>query len=163
MKLPRFRIAWMMAFVALVAINLWAIRALSNLQFRAYFVGPLLRSQVIGILILGGLPMAHVLASGLLLGRRRGSHPFLLGFEAFGATALALYIAGVSLFTEELVRPFLRMVLKQLLEPIRYRPYLNILGFPYLIMIATLILPQLAFALIGGFLSRQLKPTTRPN
>ena len=30
-------------------------------------------------------------------------------------------------------------------------------------MIATLILPQLAFALIGGFLSRKLKPTTRPN
>src|SRR5271170_4739864 len=121
----------MMAFVALVAINLWAIRALSNLQFRAYFVGPLLRSQeypVIGVLILGGLPMAHVLAVGLLLGRRRGSHPFLLGFEAFGATALALYIAGVSLFTEELVRPFLRLVLEHLLEPIRFRPYLNILG-----------------------------------
>ena len=66
MKLPRFRIAWVMVFVALVAINLWAIRALSNLQFRAYFVGPLLRSQVIGILILGGLPMANVLAVGLL-------------------------------------------------------------------------------------------------
>jgi hypothetical protein len=104
-KAPRFRIAWMMAFVALVAINLWAIRALSNLQFRAYFVGPLLRSQVIGVLILGGLPMAHVLAVGLLLGRRRGSHPFFLGFEAFGATALALYIAGVSLFTEEWLGP----------------------------------------------------------
>ena len=112
---------------------------------------------------MGGLPMAHVLAVGLLLGRRRGSHPFLLGFEAFGATALALYIAGVSLFTEELVRPFLRLVLKHLLEPIRFRPYLNILGFPYLIMIATLILPQLAFALIGGLLSRRLSRAKQPD
>jgi len=153
----------MMAFVALVAVDLGAIRALSNLQFRAYFQGPLPLSQMIGVLILGGLPMANVLAVGLLLSQRRGNRPFLLGFEAFGATALALYIAGVSLFTEELVRPFLRLVLKHLLEPIRYRPYLNILGFPYLIMIATLILPQLAFALIGGFLSCQLKTTTRPN
>jgi len=155
----------MMALVALVAIDVGAIRALSSLQFRAYFQGPFPLSQMIGVLILGGLPMANVLAVGLLLSRRRGSRPFLLGFEAFGATALAVYIAGASLTTEKLVRPFFRLVLEHLLEPIHYVRYLNIAGLlvSYPVIIATLILPQLAFALIGGFVSYKLKTTRRPN
>src|SRR4051794_35774045 len=109
-----------MVFVTLAVLDLGAIRALSSLQFRANRDGSLRLAQTIGALLLGALPMANVLMFGLVIGLpRRGRRPFLLGFETFGATALALYIAGVSLFTEELVRPFFDLVLKQLIEPLR--------------------------------------------
>ena len=72
---PRFRIAWVMVAVAIAALNLAVIRVL-------------LGSPVGELVVLGALPMANVLAVGLLIGlRRRGSRPFLLGFEAFGAMA----------------------------------------------------------------------------
>ena len=45
--------------------------------------------------------MANVLAVGILIGQQRpGSRPFLLGFEAFGAMALAFYVALVSFFPD---------------------------------------------------------------
>ena len=98
MKVLRFRIAWLMVFVAIVALNFVAIRRYVDLRI------PLQR----GILGLGALPMANVLAVGLLIGQRRpGTHPFLLGFEAFGAVALALYVAGACLFTEPLLISYL--------------------------------------------------------
>ena len=57
------------------------------------------------LLILGALPMANVLAVGILIGQRRpGSRPFLLGFEAFGAMALALYVALASFFGDPMGR-----------------------------------------------------------
>src|SRR4051794_21903333 len=78
--MPRFRIAWGMVAVAIAALDFAAIRA--SLEFREAV-----------LLVLGALPMANVLAVGILIARQRpGSRPFLLGFEAFGAMALALFI-----------------------------------------------------------------------
>ena len=54
------------------------------------------------LLILGALPMANVLAVGLLVGLRRPeSSPALPGFVTFGAMALALYVALTLLFTDQ--------------------------------------------------------------
>lgn len=97
-KAPRFRIAWVMVAVAIAALDFTAIRAL---------LGPYTNSleyQKTMLLLLGALPMANVLAVGMLIGQRRpASRPFLLGFEAFGAMALALSIALASCFPEEVV------------------------------------------------------------
>ena len=50
--------------------------------------------------------MANVLVVGMLVAQRRpGSRPFLLGFEAFGAMALALYIALADSLPREGDRP----------------------------------------------------------
>jgi hypothetical protein len=159
-RLPRFRIAWVMIFVAIVALDLGAIRALSGVQFRAYINGSRRFADMIGALIFGALPMANVLAVSLLIGmRRRGSRPFLLGFETFGATALALYIAGASLFTEELVTPFFELVTQHLVVPLRNGPYITTASvlIPCIVVITILILPQLAFALTGGLLFRHFR------
>jgi hypothetical protein len=54
-KVPRFRIAWLMAFIAIAALELWAIRALSGVQFQSRLL-----AQVIGALFVGALPMANI-------------------------------------------------------------------------------------------------------
>jgi hypothetical protein len=95
--------------------------------------------------------MANVLTVGLLIGRRRGGgRPFLLGFEAFGAAALMLDLALVGFFAEGSVMPYLYLVLKPLARTIG----LHVPVF-YAIAAVMLGLPQLAFALIGGILSRR--------
>ncbi len=69
MKVPRFRIAWGMVFVAIVALNFGMIRA--SFGFELY---------VAQSLLLGALPMANVLAVGILIGQwHPGSRQFLLG------------------------------------------------------------------------------------
>jgi hypothetical protein len=85
-RLARFRIAWLMAATALVAVNFAAIQAILESH------------SVAGeMLLFGAVPMANVLVIGLLVGRwRPGSRPYVLGFEAFGATALVAYVAIAS-------------------------------------------------------------------
>ena len=83
MKVPRFRIAWVMVAVAIAAFDFAAIRALVDSP-----------SPAGDELLFGALPMANVLVAGLLIGRQRPhSRPFFVGFELFGAIALASYIA----------------------------------------------------------------------
>ena len=77
MKMPRFRIAWLMVAVAIAGIDFGVIRTLLAELF----------------LVMGALSMANVLVVGLLIAQQRpSSRPFLWGFEVFGAMALALYI-----------------------------------------------------------------------
>jgi hypothetical protein len=159
-RLPRFRIAWVMSFIAIVALDLGAIRELPGVRFRAYIHGDHRLAFMISALILGALPMANVLAVSLLIGlRRRGSHPFLLGFETFGATALVSYIAGASLFTEKLVMPFFYLVIEHLEKPLMNGPHITPASqlIPCIVVIAILILPQLVFAMIGGSLFRHFR------
>ena len=52
--MPRFRIAWVMIFVAIAALDFAAIRA--------FFV-----SGDVALLVLGALPMANILAVGILI------------------------------------------------------------------------------------------------
>jgi hypothetical protein len=176
-KLPRFRIAWAMVFVAIAALNLGAIRAWSDImstgnkmlsrgpKHQADFdriLNTLLRAD---LLVTGALPMGNILAVGLMIHRRRRNRPFLSGFEAFGATALALYIAGVSCSTNEELRPYLDLVhgpLRKSFGPSITTAYTLTV---YSIFVMILVPPQMAFALIGGFLFRRFRDdrATRPN
>ena len=151
MKVPRFRIAWVMVAVAIAALDFAAIRACFDIP-------------EVGLLVLGALPMANVLAVGILIGQQRpGSRPFLLGFEAFGAMALALFVAVAlaSLFPDGYVADkFLSRTVIQPIEKIigQDRPFvfIPIILFAYVVMLGW---PQVVFALIGGFLSRRFKIT----
>ena len=158
--MPPFRIAWAMVLVAAIALEFAAIRALLGLQLRANIEGSHHLSLMIGALALGAIPMANVLAAGLLTGLwRRGDRPFLWGFETFGAMALAFYIAGVVLLTEELVGPLFDLIVKHLFTTLWNGPYRNTFGhlIGYSVTIAILTLPQVAFGLIGGFLFRYFR------
>jgi hypothetical protein len=141
-KLPRFRIAWVMVAVAIAALNLGAIRAVFDRNSRT--------SYQLGI---GAMPMANVLVVGLLIGRRRRrSRRFLSGFVVFGAMALAVYVTVASLFAEDLVIPYLRLSYNLLLG------YTGNFSFVMHDLFRAIILglPQLAFALFGGFLFRKV-------
>jgi hypothetical protein len=157
-RVPRFRIAWVMAFIALVAVNLGAIRSSSGL-----------RGDTRSLLHTGSLPMANVLVAGFLVGHRYpGSRRFLLGFEAFGGAALAFSVAAAVLFPAELCVYYLHFVEKMLFNAYGSRmmpstaPTLFALGV-FAIAAVMLVLPQLAFAVLGGFLSRKLSIIERPN
>ena len=149
MKAPRFRIAWVMVAVAIVAFDFAVGRAMvdSGGNARAF-------------LMLGALPMANILAVGNLIGRRRrGSRPFLLGFETFGTMALALYVASIILFDGELWVFHLTPVVKPIAEAVgAFPPFVSI---PVLCSatMGMLLLPQLGLALVGGFLSRKYRVT----
>ena len=155
MKVPRFRISWIMVFIALAALNFTVLRAA--------FDDPSPASE---LLALGTMPMATVLTIGLIIGPqwRPGCRPFILGFESFGALALAVYIVLAIWFGEETVGPFASLFIE---------PFANIIGrdsemifVPIACSIGVVVLglPQVAFALIGGVLSRkyQITITKRP-
>jgi hypothetical protein len=149
MKAPRFRIAWVMVFVALAALNFAVFRAAGDAH-----------SKTGVLLALGAMPMASVLAIGLIIGyRRHGSRPFLLGFESFGAMALALFAAAVVLFGGKMLESYTRILIDPLAKIIGPdRPFIHI---P--VAYVSLGLPQVAFALMGGFLSQKYRITmTRP-
>ena len=104
--------------------------------------------------------MANVLAVGMLVGQRRpGSRPFLMGFEAFGAMALAFFIALGGCIPREIlmlaVMPFVHPI-ETVIGP--GRPFVSIL-IQLFVAVVMLGWPQLAFAVIGGFLSRRFKIT----
>jgi hypothetical protein len=113
-------------------------------------------------LLLGALPMANVLAVGILVGQQRpGSRPFLLGFEVFGAMALAFYIVAYAWFfpeSHELVDSYLAPWLELMEKAIGRNPpfaFVPIVWFGTVLMLGW---PQVAFALIGGSLSRRARP-----
>jgi hypothetical protein len=143
-KAPRFRIGWLMVAVAIAAINFGAIQ------------GFLFGWDTGWLLVLGTLPMANVLAVGMVIGQKRpGSSPFLLGFEAFGAMALALYINLASCFPSEVQIPYLKPFLGLTEKIIGHNHpfvFIPILFFGSVVMLGW---PQMAFALIGGFLFRK--------
>jgi hypothetical protein len=145
-RVPRFRIAWVMVAVAIAALDFAAIRALPG-----YPSGELV--------LLGALPMANVLAVGLLIGlRHRGSRSFLLGFEVFGVMALALYVVLAG-FSPGRVIDYLELLLDPIRRTIGLDRTVALIATIYPVGVVMLGLPQLAFALIGGFLSRRFKIT----
>jgi hypothetical protein len=146
-----------MVAVALAAHDFGAIRALLPRHANV------LDDQRGMCLLLGALPMANVLAVGMLIGQRRpASRPFLLGFEAFGAMALVLFIGLATCFPREVMLPCLAPVLAPIERAIGHdRPLVLI---PILCFVAMVLLgwPQVTFALAGGFLSRKFKITISP-
>jgi hypothetical protein len=102
------------------------------------------------------MPMANVLVLGLLIDQLRSrSRRLPSGFVLFGAIALAVYVTMASLFADELLNPYLRLSYDllfgdtaiQVQTPLQY-PF--VIGDLFRAVI--LALPQVAFALLGGFL-----------
>jgi hypothetical protein len=150
-RMLRFYIAWVMVAVGIAAFDVAVIRAiLDSLSPRGED------------LLVGVLPIVNVLAVGLLIGKQRpASRSFVLGFELFGAVALASYVA-LALLLPGPGGPLFSYV-SLLLNPIvaiigRDRPFVFV-PIACSALVAILGLPQLAFALIGGFLSRSYKVT----
>jgi hypothetical protein len=138
-----------MFYVALAALDFRAIRAVFDHR------GP--TSYLLG---LGAMPLANILVIGLLIGHwRRSGRRFLMGFEVFGTMALAAYAILASLFAEELVIPYIRLlhtpVMIDVDNSIRTSHESYFLIY-YLILAVLLGLPLFAFALIRGFLCRRL-------
>ncbi len=150
MKTPRFRIAWVMVLVAIVGFNCWAIRMI----IRDYG-GPI--ADQVGI---GALLMANILIIVPLLSYPyRGTRRFLWGFEVFGVAAVTLYVALTIWFQARV--PFLTRYIRLAEDALigDWRPPWTeprlLIG--YTLVAVWLTLPQLVFALIGGFLTRHLK------
>jgi hypothetical protein len=134
-----------MLAIAIAALNLGAIRAVVNRNSRT--------SYLLGI---GAMPMVNVLVVGLLIGHpRRRSRRFLSGFIVFGALALAVYVAVASLCADDLVNHYMEFTYNLLFGNIVIRIPTFLHQFPFVVVdlfrAITLGLPQLAFALIGGF------------
>lgn len=153
LRRPRLRVAWVMAFIAFVALNFGAGRALSDL---ARLQPDREGQSICAALALGTLPMANILAFGLLIAHRcRRCRPFLIGFEAFGVVALGLYLIAAILFTREVFLPYFSLTLK-VVESIFGPPTGMTTAKALAIMpvaIAVQVLPQLTLALVGGSLT----------
>jgi hypothetical protein len=150
-QVPRFRIAWLMVFVAIAALNLGAIRALLGIR------SPL-NNKAVGVLGLGALPMVNLLAAGTIAGRcHPTSRTFLWGFEVSGAAALVLYVAGACLFSEQLLMSYLYLVVWPVTSLIEQNRLVVQIPIVYLTAVFMLALPQVTFALIGAFLFRKFK------
>jgi hypothetical protein len=157
MKAPRFRINWLMGCIALAALNLGVMRLLEDLGLRLIALTHTDRFyHMIETLVVGALPMLNVLGIVLVIGlRRRCSHRSLWGFVLFGSIALALYVAAATSYPDELLRPFSKL-LRPIVVALRDgQGSLSAENVLILKSIAALILflPQLAFALVGVFLS----------
>lgn len=162
-KQGRVRIAQVMVFVALVALNLGALRALIGAIGARTPADPF-GAWGVDVWGSGALILLNALAIGLWFGCRcRGNHRFLWGFELFGVTGLVLYISGVATYTQEFVDFFLWPILTPLYESLRRGPYLNTTGILILELSAAVLtaLPLLVFALIGGFLVRNFRYKSR--
>jgi hypothetical protein len=149
MKPPRLRIVWVMILVAFAALEFAAIRAVIDLG------GP--TNYLLG---LGAMPMANILVAGSLVGRRcLGGRAFLVGFEVFGAIALASYVVSATAFAREWVIPYISLMHTPLMAHIDSSismplPFYAVVY--YLVLAVLLGLPLLGCALIGGFLCRGL-------
>ena len=174
MKTPRIAIASVMLAVAIAALDFGAIRAFSDARSRScnqLVRGPKDPAEFdriedslirVDLLVSGALPMGNILvAVGLLVHQRQRSHPFFLGFAVFGAAALAVYIAAVSRVTYEQLRPYLDLVLEPLKKSFGPSPALARSAVVYLIFAVMLVLPQMAFALIGGLIFRKFRAVER--
>jgi hypothetical protein len=156
MKMPRITIGWMMAIIVIAAIDLAAIRGIDG------------TSTLIGALIvLGSMPMASILVLGIpslvrgFSGRGK-IHPFLTGFEAVGWTVLLVYTGGAVLLPVS-VAGLVELVVGALLIFLGF----DILSvqtrvpawelFLLILCLLILLLPQLALALVGGWVNRLFK------
>ncbi len=151
MKMPRFRISSIMVLVGIIGLNCWAILTILDE-----------RSPIADRVGIGALPMANILIIvPLVIYPYRSCRRFLWGFEVFGASAVTLYVALRILHPAgvPVVRYYTRLAADALI-----RAWGSPWGWTYLrflvgsILVSLwLTLPQLAFALIGGFLTRHLR------
>jgi hypothetical protein len=143
----RFSISTLMFVILVLAVNL---------SVGGPFYGPT-GMEGLALLTSGALPMANILAVGLVVLMKRPTGPrggrrFLAGFEAFGAAALFFYIACAQLFPEAIHRK-----LGDLLIQITWR---RSPMFSWSLM-ALCLLPQLLVALLGGWLNARYRIVRR--
>jgi hypothetical protein len=146
-----------MLVVGIIALDCGATRAVLDLGSPFLFL--------LYVLI---TPMANILAVAPLLAflHPRGRQ-FLQGFELFGAMAL-VFVIVLALRAEGLVQSYLGPAVAfdpEIMEPPlaveQWPPSRLMVGLFLLLLWA--IWPQLAFALMGGFLSQRSGTTGRPD
>ena len=139
----RFSIAEMMVVVLIVAMDLSALRLLMN-PFWAW------QRQLIELIVVGALPMANILAAGLVYGfHQRSAHgkipPSLVRFEVWGWAALLAWTGCFVFFTEPIHSAADRVAKSLIL------PHTLLGGIVFLaILVGLLLLPPLAVALVGS-------------
>jgi len=143
-----------MAIVALVAVDCLAIRV--GRSFRTF-----------NCLIDGALPMQFALAIGLLLMYRLRLRmekvvPFLIGFEVIGWISLLIYVA-VCVLALQTLENHVNYTLGPVVSAIGFQP----LSTPdlicrYSITMTYLTAPQLAAALVAGWISQRWWKRTHP-
>jgi hypothetical protein len=133
-----------MGFVALAAFNLAAMKAVWGRSDRFNEAR-----------LMGALPMANAIVVGPLLGdrrRSRGCRRFQLGFQAFGAMALGLYVAGFWLYPDMTGLGF-----RLFTEPRGPSSDTIDIVVWYAIPLVVVGLSQFVFALLGGWLVRNFR------
>jgi hypothetical protein len=145
MKWFRFSISSLMSVVLVVALDCMAINML--------IVRPLFRVPLSELILLGALPMANILAIGLLRlwADRKGrgqTRPLLVGFEICGWVTLLVFLTCAVLATESF-HDGVGDLLRSCLSP--ENPLYLILA------VAILLIPQLALASFGGWLIRSYR------
>lgn len=133
-----------MALVLLVALDIWVGKALRGV--------PLFVPDLSDLIIFGALPMASVLSIGLYpILRSRHEHerepPGLVGFEVGGLAALLLFLV-CSLTMPHSLHDGVGLVLRAIV-PVPPGPVFLTAA------VILLLLPQLALALLGGWLYRR--------
>jgi hypothetical protein len=159
MRRPQLSIALLMGLVAFTALNFGAIQAWSHLRLR-HGLGPDGRqvhniNNTFDLLGCGSLPMVDILVVVIVIGRfLPRSRRFVLGFEAFGITALVVFVVSVTLYTEEIIQPGILWVLRSLPRSLyRLNPTIRSSIF-YSIAATLVIVPQVTFAIVGGMITR---------
>jgi hypothetical protein len=143
----RFSVSTLMFVILVLAVNL---------TIGGPFFGPN-GMEWLALLSSGAVPMASILAVGLVVLTRRPTGPisqrrFLAGFEAFGTAALSFYIACALLFPEAIHRKLVDLLMQYIWTG---RPL-----FSWSLM-ALCLLPQLLVALLGGWLSSRYRIVRR--
>jgi hypothetical protein len=147
MKYPRFRIAWLMVAVALIGFHLAVICADT----------PLFGLHGLEVGLLPGLTVLTITIFSMS-GMRGRSRPFAWGFAGTLAFAMCAYIICCLTIPDLVRRPIAYYVNE--IEPSLYDADLTVIYRLSWEIIGVIVgLPQLAFALIGGFLSRSVWTT----
>ena len=142
MKVIRVRVASLMVFVAVVALNFAAIGVALGRSDRFNEEW-----------LMGALPMANAVAVGLFIGyRRHRCNRFQLGFLAFGSTALGLYVGGLWLYPDMTGLHFRLFT----------EPHDMLLDTIHIVVwdmfpVVLVALSQVVFAIFGGFLFRNFR------
>lgn len=144
MRSPRFSIAGLMALVAIIAVDCGIIPAFLDRSV----LGP----EISDLIVVGALPMANLLAFGLVAlwearSRRGSSRPLLARFEVCGGIALLVFLVCATLATHPIHEGVGRL-LRPLLGP-----------GPLFLTAAALIclLPQISLALVGLWVDRKYR------
>jgi hypothetical protein len=150
---PRFKIAFVMEFVVIAAIDFaWIRWVLDHYNYATE------------LLISGALPMLNVLAISMLIARQRpSSRTFLVGFGSFGVWALVLYVVLAISFANEILLPYVSLFLEPLTNIVdarTQRARFALIAYPIAIVVFTV--PQVMFAVLGGFVCRKRTTESHP-